>query len=111
MAVAFYDPHKPDGYDKALGVRRVETLDELLRQSYVVSLHCPLTPETHHLINARTLALMPKGSYLINTARGGVVDTDAVAAALKSGRLAGAGIDVLVTEPPTGVEKIISGVA
>jgi D-3-phosphoglycerate dehydrogenase/C-terminal binding protein len=96
MDVVFFDPFKPDGYDKALGVRRAETLEELLAQSYVVSLHCPLTEQTRHLINARTLALMPPGSYLVNTARGEVVDTDAIPDALASGRLAGAGIDVLV---------------
>jgi D-3-phosphoglycerate dehydrogenase/C-terminal binding protein len=107
MDVVFYDPLKPDGYDKALGVRRAETVDELLGQSYVVSLHCPLTEQTRHLINARTLALMPPGAYLINTARGEVVDTDAIPDALASGRLAGAGIDVLATEPPTGREQIL----
>ncbi len=69
MDVLFYDPYKPDGYDKALGVRRVESLDELLAQSMVVSLHCPHTEETRHMINAATIARMPRGSYLINTAR------------------------------------------
>lgn len=107
MDVVFHDPFKPDGYDKALGVRRAETLEELLGQSYVVSLHCPLTDPTRHLIHARTLALMPLGSYLINTARGEVVDTDAIADALAGGRLAGAGIDVLAQEPPTGDERIV----
>ena len=107
MDVVFYDPLKPDGYDKALGVRRAETLEELLGQSYVVSLHCPLTERTRHLIDARTLALMPAGSYLVNTARGEVVDTEAIPDALASGRLAGAGIDVLATEPPTGGEQML----
>jgi C-terminal binding protein len=100
MDVAFYDPYKPDGYDRALGIRRVETLNELLAQSLAVSLHCPLTPETRHLIDAAALARMPQGSLLINTARGAVVDTAALPAALQSGRLAGAGIDVLAHEPP-----------
>jgi C-terminal binding protein len=100
MAVVFYDPYKPDGYDKALGIRRVETLGELLRQSLVVSLHCPLTEETHHLIDAAALAEMPRGSYLVNTARGNVVDTEALPAALALGQLAGAAIDVLAHEPP-----------
>ena len=107
MDVVFYDPLKPDGYDKALGVRRAETLEELLGQSYVVSLHCPLTEQTRHLINARTLALMPPGSFLVNTARGEVVDTEAIPDALAGGRLAGAGIDVLATEPPTGNEQLL----
>ncbi len=100
MDVVFYDPYKPDGYDKALGVRRAETLDELLAEAYVVSMHCPLTEETQNMINAETLALMPRATYLINTARGGIVDTTALPDALASGQLAGAGIDVLPQEPP-----------
>lgn len=100
MEVSFYDPYKPDGYDKALGIRRVETLAALLEESKVVSLHCPLTEETYHLIGAAALASMPRGAYLINTARGAVVDTRIIPQALESGRLAGAGIDVLEQEPP-----------
>jgi D-3-phosphoglycerate dehydrogenase/C-terminal binding protein len=100
MNVIFYDPYKPDGYDKALGIKRVENLEELLAQAYVLSCHCPLSSETDKLINARTLELMPHGSYLINTARGAVVDVAAIPAAIASGRLAGAGLDVLPEEPP-----------
>ena len=100
MDVIFYDPYKPDGYDKALGIRRVETLDELLAQSLVVSLHCPATDETRHMIDAGAMARMPRGSYLVNTARGSIVDTRAVPEAIASGHLAGVGIDVLEHEPP-----------
>lgn len=100
MDVIFYDPLKPDGHDKALGIRRVDTLDDLLRQSHVVSMHCPLTPDSRNMINAETIAKMPRGSFLVNTARGAVVDTSAIPAAIASGHLAGAGIDVLATEPP-----------
>jgi D-3-phosphoglycerate dehydrogenase/C-terminal binding protein len=100
MEVAFYDPFKADGYDKAVGVRRCETLEELLSQSFAVSCHCLLTPETQHIMNAQTIEMMPKGSYLINTSRGAVVDIAAIPAAIASGRLAGAGIDVLPIEPP-----------
>lgn len=107
MDVLFYDPYKPDGYDKALGIRRAETLDELLRESQVVSLHCPLTDETRYLMNARTIALMPEGSYLVNTARGGVLDCSAIPDALASGHLAGAGIDVLENEPPLPGDPLI----
>lgn len=107
MDVAFYDPYKADGYDKALGVRRIESLDELLAQAMVVSCHCPLTPETHHMIDAPAIDKMPMGSYLINTARGGIVDVSAIPAAVASGRLAGAGIDVLPQEPPPDDHPLI----
>ena len=107
MDVAFYDPLQQDGYDKALGIRRVETLDELLKQAYVLSMHCPRTPETHGMIAAPQLAKMPMGSYLVNTARGAVVDTSAIPAAIASGRLAGAGIDVMATEPPADDDPLI----
>ena len=76
------------------------SLEWLLRQSDVVTLHCPLTPKTRHLINAERLKLMKKTAYLVNTARGALVDETALAAALNGGRLAGAGLDVLGTEPP-----------
>lgn len=100
MDVRFYDPLKPDGYDKAIGCTRVETLKELMAQSYVVSAHVPLTQQTRHMINAESLSWMPKGSYLVNTSRGAVVDTDAMPDAIASGQLAGAAIDVLEGEPP-----------
>ncbi len=100
MDVLFYDPYKPDGYDKALGIRRVETLEELLAQSLVVSLHCPLSDETHHMIDTDTIAQMRPGSFLVNTARGAIVNTTALPEAIASGRLAGVGIDVLEQEPP-----------
>lgn len=100
MRVVFHDPYKPDGYDKALGLERLEMLDDLLAQAFVLSPHCPLSLETYHLIDAAALAKMPGGSFLINTSRGAVVDAEAVPPAIASGHLAGAGIDVLVEEPP-----------
>ncbi len=108
MDVAFYDPYKPCGYDKALGIRRVEDFAELLAQSYVLSLHCPLTDETFHLVNRASIAKMPPGGYLINTARGAVVDTAAVPEALRTGQLAGAGIDVLEHEPPPADHPLLA---
>lgn len=100
MDVVFYDPYKPDGYDKSLGIRRAETLEELLRQSFVVSVHCPLNEETRHMLNANTLEMLPRGAYLINTARGAIVDTRALPELLRRGHLAGVGLDVLELEPP-----------
>ncbi|HEY2911062.1 MAG TPA: C-terminal binding protein [Gemmataceae bacterium] len=100
MDVAFYDPLKQDGYDKALGIRRVEKLDDLLMQAFILSVHCPLTPQTKHIVDARAIGLMPRGSFLVNTARGATVDAAAIPDAIRSGRLAGAGIDVLPDEPP-----------
>ena len=100
MDVAFNDPYTEDGMDKALGIRRVENLDTLLKQAFVVSTHCPLTPETRHIIDAKAIAKMPNGSYVVNTARGAVVDATCIADAILSGKLAGAAIDVLPDEPP-----------
>jgi glyoxylate reductase len=77
---------------------RIE-LDELLERSHAVSLHCPLTPETHHLIDAAALARMREDAYLVNTARGPVVDEAALAAALRDGVIAGAALDVFEREP------------
>ncbi len=100
MDVLFYDPYAPDGRDKSLGIRRAETLASLLGQSHVLSAHCPLTDETRHMVNDDTLALLPKGAVVVNTARGGVVDAPAVLRAIERGHLLGAGIDVLEKEPP-----------
>jgi C-terminal binding protein len=107
MDVVYYDPYKPTGYEKAMGIRRVDNVNELFAQSQVLSLHCPLTDETHHLVDRRTIALLPAGAYLINTARGAVVDTAALPEALASGHLAGAGIDVLEHEPPPADNPLI----
>jgi C-terminal binding protein len=98
--VVFFDPYRPNGADRALGVARAKTLDDLLAQSDVLSLHVPLTPETTGLIGARELALMPKHSVIVSTARGPSIDIDALEAALRSGHIAGAGLDVLPIEPP-----------
>ena len=83
-------------------------LETLLRSSHVVSLHCPLTPETHGMIDARQLALMKPTAFLINTSRGPLVNEADLAAALDAGRLAGAGLDVLAVEPPPASNPLLS---
>ncbi len=97
--VVFHDPYLPNGADKAVGVERVATLDELLARSDVLSLHCPLNDETRHLLGEREIARMKPGAFLVNTARGAVASKSAVLAALREGRLAGAGLDVVEDEP------------
>jgi D-3-phosphoglycerate dehydrogenase len=94
------DPLVSQGEIVAAGVTPA-SLDDLLGRCGVVTLHLPLTSENEHLIGARELALMARGSYLINAARGPLVDLDALLAALDTGRLAGAALDVLPLEPPT----------
>ncbi len=97
--VVFYDPYVPSGTHKAVGIERVGSLDELLRRADTVSIHCPLTAETRGLIGAREIALLKPGSFLVNTARGDIVQKAPVFAALHSGHLAGAGLDVVEAEP------------
>ncbi len=92
-------PTRAELDDDERAVTQFVELPELLRHSDVVSLHCPLTPETRHLIGADTLALMQPHALLVNTARGGVVDTDALVTALRKGRIGGAALDVFEDEP------------
>ena len=97
MPVMAYDPVAQD--DVPAGCTIVE-LDEIFRQSDVVSLHCPLTADNADLVNIERLALMKPTSFLINTSRGPLIDEQALAEALETGRIAGAGLDVLAVEPP-----------
>lgn len=103
--VSFFDPHLQNGVHKAIGIRRDRSLGELLRSSDVISVHCPLNAETRHLISDRELALVKPSAYLVNTARGGVVRKSAILAALREGRLAGAGLDVVEDEPLKTAEE------
>jgi phosphoglycerate dehydrogenase-like enzyme len=97
--VVFYDPFVPGGTHKAIGVERVDTLDEILKISDTISIHCPLSAETRGMIGAKQIALMKPGAFLVNTARGNIVEKAPVFAALRSGHLAGAGLDVVENEP------------
>jgi len=97
--VIFYDPYLPDGIEKSLGLNRLYTLTDLLFQSDCVSLHCTLNEHNHHLINEYAIKQMRPGAFLVNTARGGLVDDDALAAALKQGRIRAAALDVHENEP------------
>lgn len=127
LNVIFYDPYLPDGIDRALGITRVYTLQDLLFQSDCVSLHCTLNEHNHHLINEFTIKQvglraychttistvlivfchfffhlslqMRPGAFLVNTARGGLVDDEALALALKQGRIRAAALDVHENEP------------
>lgn len=86
----------------------VADLETVFRRADVLSLHCPLTPETRHLVDAATLAWMKPTAFLLNTGRGGLVEEAALAEALNAGRLAGAGLDVLSTEPPRADNPLLS---
>lgn len=96
-----YDPYVPPARAQQLGVTLVE-LDELMRRSDFITIHIPKTPETTNLIGADEFALAKPTLRIVNASRGGIIDEDALLEALQSGRIAGAGLDVFVSEPPTG---------
>ena len=98
MRVLAYDPKPDKRLADALDFEYLESLDDLLGASDIVTLHAPLVPSTHHLINVKNILRMKKGSLLINTARGGLIETEALMTALSSGQLAGAGLDVFEGE-------------
>lgn len=97
--VIFHDPYLPNGADKAVGITRVRSLDELLVQTDVLSLHCPLNDETRHLIGEREVAMLKPGAFVVNTARGAIIKKSAILTALREDRLGGAGLDVIEDEP------------
>ncbi len=106
MNVIAADPYCPDEVFQRLNVTKVE-LDDLLAQSDYISVHAPLTPETENMFNMDAFKKMKSSAFLINTARGPLVNTDDLAAALDAGELAGAGLDVLPTEPPAADDPIV----
>jgi D-3-phosphoglycerate dehydrogenase len=99
MDVVAFDPLLEPDAIASTGVQPA-SLEELLRSSTAVTLHAPLTPDTEHLLGARELALLPEGAYVLNVARSGLVDSEALLAALAAGRLGGVALDVLEVEPP-----------
>jgi glyoxylate reductase len=100
MDVVYHNRSRlPDALENMLGVRYEADIDRLVAEADVLTLHCPAGAETHHIVDARRLALMKPNAFLINTARGDLVDPEALIAALESGRIGGAGLDVYVGEP------------
>jgi D-3-phosphoglycerate dehydrogenase / 2-oxoglutarate reductase len=100
MNVIGFDLYWDDKFVQQYNVQRAASIEDVLKSADIVTLHTNLTDETRHLMNAKRLALMKKGSVLINTARGELVETNDVVAALKNGQLLGYGADVLESEPP-----------
>ncbi len=101
-----HDPFADADLAAGLGIELVG-IDELFRRADVLSVNCPLTPETHHIVDAEKLALMKPAAYLINTARGPIVDQKALTRVLQEGGIAGAGLDVLEREPPEADDPIL----
>ena len=100
LEIAYYNRRQlPNAVESMLGARFVEGLDTLVAEADILTLHCPLTEETRHMIDARRIALMKPGSSIVNTARGELIDQEALVEALQSGHLAGAGLDVYPDEP------------
>jgi D-3-phosphoglycerate dehydrogenase len=108
MRVLAFDPFVSPERAAALGVELAPSLRDVLAAADVVSIHCPSIPETYRLINTETLAQMRPGSYLVNVSRGAIVDEAALVAALESGHLAGAGLDVFEPEPPPADHPLFS---
>jgi D-3-phosphoglycerate dehydrogenase len=108
MRVLAYDPYLSAAQIVAKGAEKVEALDDLLRQADYVSINCPYTRETRNLIGAREFGLMQRHAYFVTTARGGIHDEDALAAALGAKQIAGAGLDVWNDEPPPHEHRLMA---
>ncbi|MCC6468350.1 MAG: C-terminal binding protein [Alphaproteobacteria bacterium] len=108
MEIAFYDPYLPSGMEIAVGAKRQKSLHDLMAMADILSIHAPSSEETRSMIDAAALARAKPGMVLINTARGVIVDLDALHDALKDGRLAAAGLDVLPVEPADARHKLIA---
>jgi phosphoglycerate dehydrogenase-like enzyme len=106
MRFIAHDPFADATVAAELGIELV-ALDDVFRQADILSVSCPLTAQTRHLVNAERLALMKPSAFLINTARGPIVDQKALTKVLQEGRIAGAGLDVLEQEPPDADDPIL----
>jgi D-3-phosphoglycerate dehydrogenase len=100
LHVASYDPFAPESAFQAQSAARCNSYEELLERCNVLSLHCPLNDNTRRILNAEAISRMPAGSFVVNTARGGLIDEIALLNAIQSGHLAGAGLDTFAVEPP-----------
>lgn len=100
LEITYHNRHRlPASLENMLGARHVENLDTLMAEADILTLHCPAGAETHHILDARRIALLKPHAYVINTARGDLIDENALIAALEAGRIGGAGLDVYAREP------------
>ena len=104
MNILISDPHHDEEFAKSIGAKFV-SMDDLLAESDIISVHVPYMKATHHLINDEAISKMKNGAYIINTARGGIIDTDAMVRALQSGKIGGVGLDVMEEEDKLKQEK------
>ena len=108
MNVLAYDPYVNERYLTNIGARPVKNLEELLKQSDYVTVHCPLTPETKDIIAEKELEMMKNSAYLFNTARGGIINEQALVKALDDGQIQGAAFDATVVEPPGSDHPLVT---
>ena len=100
LEVLYHNRHRlPAAVETMLGARYEADLDAMVAKADILSLHCPASPETHHILSAERIGLMKPGAYVVNTARGTLIDEEALIAALQAGRIGGAGLDVFNHEP------------
>ena len=107
MKIIFYDPYLPDGYDKALNFKRVDTLNEIAEESDVISIHTPLTEETYKMINKKFLRHVKKKPIILNTARGPIIDLPSLENSMRENKVKAAGLDVLPVEPSDDSQQLI----
>ena len=107
MNVVFYDPYLDDGYDKALGIKRADTLEDFLTQCDIISIHTPSTDETRGMVGSDFLAKVKDGCVLINTARGDIINLNELYKSMKSGKVRACGLDVLPIEGHSNEQDLV----